>query len=215
MEELITTEEKTIEEKTITYNNNNTEMQIADSYVVGALNDTKKSIVDQAIPLINDDKVIKKHAKKLSENADKGIAVELETQELEIKKKDASNKVTKKEIANQLYILRQEAKRIRKQQRHLKQQQKEEHKKENNEAFWNNHGATLSEYKMHQGSNRLFCIILLWLDGLKGFLNGLDKVSNALVKALKWIIIVGLIIGLLMSFPATRNWLLGILGFIK
>ena len=135
MEELITTEEKTIEEKTITYNNNNTEMQIADSYVVGALNDTKKSIVDQAIPLINDDKVIKKHAKKLSENADKGIEVELETQELEIKKKDASNKVTRKEIANKLYILRQEAKRIKK-------QQKEEHKKENNEAYWNNHGAT-------------------------------------------------------------------------
>lgn len=201
-------------EKALASKENNSELQTTDNYVVGALNDTKKSIVDQAIPLINDDKVIKKHAKKLSENADKGIAVELKSQELEIKKKDASNKITKKEIANKLYILKQEGKRIKKQQKHLKKQQKEEFKRENNETYWNNHCDTLTEYKMHKGSNRIFCTILLLLDGLKGFFNGLNKVSNALVKALKWILIIGGIITVLMSIPVTRNWLLGILGFI-
>lgn len=188
---------------------------VTGGYVAEALDETKRSIVDKAMPKINDKKLVDKHAKKLAENADEAIKTELETQELEIKKKDTSNKITRKEIANKLYVLKQEGKRIKKEQHHLNKQQKEEHRRDNNNTYWENHGSTLTEYKMHKGSNRIFCNVLLFLDGVKGFFNGLNKVSNAFVKALKWVIIVGVILAIIMSIPITRNWLLGILGFLK
>lgn len=188
---------------------------VTGGYVASALDETKKNIVDKAMPKINDKRLVDKHAKKLAENADEAIKTELETQELEIKKKDTSNKITRKEIANKLYVLKQEGKRIKKEQKHLNKQQKEEHKRANNNTYWENHGTTLEQYGLHKGSNRLFCTILLWLDGIKGFLNGIDKVSNALLKALKYVLFIGLLIGILMIIPVTREWLLKILGFVK
>lgn len=191
------------------------QVAVADNITISALEDTKKNIVEKALPIINDERIVKKHAKKLAENADEGIKVELETQELEIKKKHATNRVTRKEISNKLYILRQEAKRIKKEQAHLNAQQKEEHRMKNEELYWRNHGDTLTEYKMRKGSNRLFCDILLWLDGIKGFLTGLGKVSTALIGALKWILIISAVLIVMLIIPVTREWLLDLLGFIN
>lgn len=214
LKEIIECEKQLIKAETAPQEVATVEEQAKDITVV-ALEDTKKNIVEKALPIINDEKIVKKHAKKLAENADAGIKVELETQELEIKKKHASNRVTRKEIANKLYILKQEAKRIKKEQAHLNAQQKEEHRMKNEEIYWQNHGETLAEYKMRKGSNRLFCNVLLWLDGIKGFLTGLGKVSTALIGALKWILIVGSILVVLLVIPVTREWLLNLLGFIK
>lgn len=203
------------EKAIIATENKDTQVAVADNITISALEDTKKNIVEKALPIINDERIVKKHAKKLAENADEGIKVELETQELEIKKKHATNRVTRKEISNRLYILRQEAKRIKKEQAHLNDQQKEEHRMKNEEIYWKNHGETLAEYKMRKGSNRLFCNILLWLDGVKGFLTGLGKVSTALIGALKWILIVSAVLIVMLIIPVTREWLLDILGFIN
>ena len=187
----------------------------SDNVVGNAIYETKRNIVDKAMPKINDEKIVEKHAKKLAENADESIRVELEQQQLEIAKGDAKNKVTRKEIANQLFVLKQEAIRLKKEQKHLNKLQKEEQIKESDRVYWANHGTTLEGYKMHEGSNRTFCNVLLWLDGVKGFFLGLGKVSTALISALKYVLIVGAILIVLLIIPVSREWLLNLLGFIK
>lgn len=195
---------------------NNALSPLSDRGAVGAaLDETKYSIVNKAKDRISDEKVVERHAKKLADNANESIKVELETQELEIKKVDAKNKVTKKEIENKLFVLKQEAMRLKKEQKHLNALQKEQQKKESDATYWANHGTTLEQYKMHEGSNRVFCNILLWLDGVKGFFNGLSKVSTALLSALKYVLIVGAILLVLVIIPVTREWLGNLLGFIK
>lgn len=177
------------------------------------LGNVKSKILSNAEDKINDEKIIEKHSKKLAENADEAIAVELDKQSLENEKKKADNKATKKEIKNRLFVLKQEAKRLKKEQRHLNILQKQEQKKESDKTYWQNHGDTLAQYKMHEGSNRIFCEILLWLDGIKGFINGLGSLSTAIINALKWIILGGLAFIVIMIIPNLREWFLTLLGF--
>ena len=93
--------------------------------------------------------------------------------------------------------------------------QKAKHRAEVEKFFWEAHKETLLQYGMHEGSPRYAFEILLWLDGVKGFFNGLSKVSTALIKALRWVLIFGGIFAILMVIPITRNWVLTLLGFIK
>ncbi len=188
---------------------------MASDTLAEALMTSKNNIAQKASEQINDRKIIDKHAKDMAEVVDKGIKVSIETQNLEVEKRNANNKATKKEIENQLFVLKEEAKRLKKEQQHLSALQKEEQKKENDRVYWANHGSTLTQYHMHEGSNRVFCNILLWLDGVKGFITGLGKVSTALLSALKWVLIAGGILAILNIIPVTREWLANLLGFMK
>ena len=180
-----------------------------------ALDATAATIVTRAQERINSDRIVDKHAKALAKNADARIKNEIERQNVENERKAANNEIDRKTLANALYKIKQESKRLKKEQAHLTAMQKQTHRQQRSAAYWEEHKETLEQYGMKQGSSRVACEILLWLDGVKSFFNGLSKVSDAIVKALKWILIIGGSFAVLMIIPATRNWLLSLLGFVK
>lgn len=179
------------------------------------LDETVASIVKKTKERVNEDKYVDKRADDLAKVADKHLKNEIEIRNVQEARREAKNKTDRKEIANALYRLKEESKRIKKEQRHLSEMQKARHKQEKIHAFWETHKDTLELYKMREGSSRVACTILLWLDGVKCFFVGLSKVSDALVKALKYVLIFVAVFGAVMAIPVTRNWLLTILGFIK
>lgn len=181
--------------------------------VDNALQGSVEKIVTEAQKKVGDQKIIDKNAKALADVAQERLTNEIERQRVENKRNEATNKVDKKEIANELYKIKQESKRLKKEQKHLSAMQAQEHKSARAEAYWSEHKDTLVQYGMKQGSSRLACNILLWLDGVKSFFTGLSKVSDAIVKALKWVLIVGGVFAVLMIVPVTRNWLLDLLGY--
>lgn len=180
-----------------------------------AVMEAAKKSMDKARERVNDPKSIDKHAKDLADIANEMIENQLDEQRLANEKAAADNKVTRKNIANALYKARQEGIRLKKDAKHLSKMQKAKHRAEVEKFFWEAHKETLLQYGMHEGSPRYACEILLWLDGVKGFFNGLSKVSTALIKALRWVLIFGGIFAVLMVIPITRNWVLTLLGFIK
>lgn len=187
-----------------------------DISVAAALNETALDIVARARERIRGGKAsIERHARSLERNANDRISNEIERQSVENARKKAGNEIDRKALANELYRIKEESRRLREEQRHLTQMQRQEQRLAKRKAYWEAHKETLEQYGMHEGSSRIACEILLWLDGVKGFFVGLSKVSDAIVKALKWILIVGLITGVLMAIPATREWILTLLGFIK
>lgn len=164
---------------------------------------------------VGDEKKVEKYADEIEDIADGMLKNQLDTERLKTEKAASKNKVERENIANALYKAKQEGIRLRKEAKHESKMQKARHKAENKKAYWEAHESTLKEYGMHEGSNIISCEILLFLDGVKAFFLGLAKVSDALVKALKWILIIGLIVGVLMLVPITRNWILPLLGFIN
>jgi len=204
-----------IEERILSEGQKSEVSKVANAPVSVALENTAATIVEKAQERINSDRLVDKHAKALAKNADDRIANEIERQNVINERTKATNTTERKAIANQLYRIKQEGIRLKKEQEHLSKMQKALQKTEKTHAYWEAHKNTLEQYKMHEGSNRVACNILLWLDGIKCFFNGLSKVSDALIKALKYVLIFGGIFAVLMIIPATREWLLSILGFIK
>lgn len=179
------------------------------------LDETVANIVKKTKERVNEDKYVDKRADDLAKVADKHLRNEIEIRNVQEAKREAKNKTDRKEIANELYRLKEESKRLKKEQRHLSEMQRARHKQEKIHAYWEAHKDTLELYKMREGSSRVACSILLWLDGVKSFFIGISKVSDALVKALKYVLIFVAVFGAVMAIPVTRNWLLTILGFIK
>ena len=60
--------------------------------------------------------------------------------------------------------------------------------------------------------NAFILKMLLAIDGVVSFFDGVGRVSNAIMKAIKWLIIGGVIIGVLFAIPATREWAMSILS---
>lgn len=180
-----------------------------------ALEATAASIVEKAQEKINSDKIVDKHAKALARNADARIANEIEKQNVANEKAKAKNASDRKEIANALFKLKQEGKRLKSEQKHLSKMQKSAQKAEKKHNYWESHKDTLEQYKMHEGSSIVACTILLFLDGVKCFFIGLSKVSEALVKAIRVFLVFAIIFAVLMLVPITRQWFLTLLGFIK
>lgn len=186
---------------------------IVSTPVADALQGSVEKIVNEAQKKVGDKKTIDKNAKALADVAQERLTNEIDRQRVENARKAADNKIDRKTLANELYKIKQESKRLKTEQKHLSAMQAQEHKRERAEAYWNEHKDTLVQYGMKQGSSRLACNILLWLDGVKSFFTGLSKVSDAIVKALKWVLIVGGVFAVLMIVPVTRNWLLDLLGY--
>ena len=132
---------------------------------------------------------------------------------MKTEKAASKNKVERENIANALYKAKQDGIRLRKEAKHESKMQKARHKSEKKKAYWVAHEGVLKEYGMREGSNIIACEILLFLDGVKCFFNGLSKVSTAIIKAFKFVLIFGGIFALLMVIPATRDWILSLLGF--
>lgn len=185
------------------------------SLAAPAVMEAAKASMDEARGLVTDKKKVSKRAKDLANIADDMIENQLDTERLKNEKAASKNKVERAQIANALYEAKQNGIRLRKEAKHQSKMQKERHKAERKKAYWESHKAVLEKYGMQEGSNIIACEILLFLDGIKAFFLGLAKVSDALVKALKYILIIGGITAVLMIIPVTRNWILNLLGFIK
>lgn len=177
--------------------------------VVGSV---KQDILDEAKKKITDEKVIDKHAENLKNIADKALGVEAETASLVVEEQEADNKVRKQEIRNKLIVLKAEAKRLKKEQEQLNREQKAEHKARNKQAKWDLYGDKLTKMKYSYVPNIVVLSMLLFFDGVRSFFDGLGTVSTAIVKAFKWVLLVGAILIVLLAIPVTREWLTNLLS---
>lgn len=191
------------------------EQHFSETSAVGIINHTKDEILEKAEQKIKQDKIINKHASKLSEVADNLMKVETEKAAIEVQKKDASNKAEKQEIENRLIILRNEAKRLRKAEKHKNKLQNIEIKAEKKQKQWEMLKSTLQPLGYDYVPNFIALHILLALVGLKAFFNGVGEVGTAVLKGFKWFLIIGLVIAIVMIIPVTRTGVLELLGFLR
>lgn len=178
-----------------------------------AVGDTQRKIIEKAKEKINDEKMIEKHSESIAKITDRALEVEAEQQRLVVEKVNADNKVVAQEIKNRLIVLKAEAKRLKREQKQANKDQKQEHKRRNQEAKWELYKGKLTKMKYDYVPNELILRMLLFFDGLVSFFNGIGATSTAIVKALKWLIIIAVLIVIIIAIPVTREWFLTLLKF--
>ena len=179
------------------------------SSVVGSV---QSNILEKAKVKITDEKIVEKHAESLADIADKALEVQAETASLQVQEQEADNKVRKQEIRNKLIVLNAEADRLKREQKQFNKEQKADHKARNKQAKWELYKDKLTKMKYSYVPNAFILSMLLFFDGVKSFFDGLGTVSTAIVKALKWVILVGLILVVLFSIPITRELIINLLS---
>lgn len=172
----------------------------------------EKDILGKAQEKISDEKIIDKHAESLKNIADKALEVEAEQASLTVQEQEADNKVRKQEIRNKLIVLKAEAERLEKEQKQLNKEQKADHKARNKAAKWELYKDKLEKMHYSYVPNVFVLSMLLFFDGIRSFFDGLGTVSTAIVKALKWVLLIGAILIVLFSIPVTREWLTNLLS---
>lgn len=177
--------------------------------VVGGV---QQEILVKAKKKIASDKIVEKHSESLKNIADKALEVEAEQASLQVQQQEADNKVRKQEIRNQLIVLKAQAKRLEKEQKQLNKEQRADHKARNKQAKWELYGDKLSKMKYSYVPNVFILAMLLFFDGVRSFFDGLGTVSTAIVKALKWVLLIGAILIVLFSIPVTREWITNLLS---
>ena len=188
---------------------------LTETDAVGVLNHTKEEIKEQAELKIKKGNTINKIASKLSEVASKLMKVEANKAAIEVQKKDISNRAEKQEIENRLIILRNEAQRLRKAEKHKNKLQSIELKTEIKQKQWEVLKSTLQPLGYDYVPNFFALYILLTLVGLKAFFNGIGGVGAAVLRGVKWFLIIGLVIAIVLIIPVTRTGILGLLGFLR
>lgn len=181
--------------------------------VAEAVDTIKGGIVSKAVDKVNDEKTIDKFSTQLSEVGKESIEADIEKERLGVEEKKASNKVHKQEIKNKLLELATEKKRLKAEQKQILKEQKADHKKRNKDAKWELYKEKLGKMGYTYVPNPFVLAMLLMFDGIVSFFDGVAKTSTAIVKALKWLIFIGLIIVILMVIPLTREWFLSLLKF--
>lgn len=174
--------------------------------------DVQQEVLQRAKEKIHDEKILEKHATKISKITDKAMEVDAERANLNVQKLDAANKAEKQEIKNKLIVLKAEAKRLKKEQRQLNLDQKADHKARNKQAKWDMYKDKLIKMKYNYVPNPFILSMLLFFDGVKSFFDGIGTVSTAILKALKWVLLVGAILIVLFAIPVTRDWILNLLN---
>lgn len=172
---------------------------------------TQQEVLRRAQGKINSERILDKHASKIAKITDKAMEVDADRAELSVRKQDAANKADRQEIANRLLVLKAEAKRLKREQRHLTKEQKADHKARDKEARWEVYKGKLQKMHYDYVPNPLILHMLLFFDGAKSFFDGIGTLSTAILKALKWVIAIGLILIVILTIPVTREWLFGIL----
>lgn len=192
-----------------------TQIQETGVGVGGAVGNVKGKIVDEAINKVDNNKSVKKHADELAKVANDAIRADIDKENLKVQRTRAENKAEKQRIKNELIALKTEAKRLKREKKQILREQRADHKKRNKDALWEIYKDKLTKMGYSYVPNRFVLGMLLFFDGVVGFFNGVGAISTAIMKALKWILIAGVIFGVLMIFPTTKEWLLGLLGFLK
>lgn len=206
--------EKLITDRQIA-NRNNTRNEIANVNTSNVLGNVKEDILQGAKDKLDNQKTKDKHSKKLAEVADTAIEAEIEIERLKVRKMQAQNKADERAIANELYVLKQEHKRNKKEQKSLNESQRLECQKIAKEKKWETYGKSLESLGYDYVPNPIILAIIMFLVGAKAFFNGISKTGDSMVKALKWIILIVAILAIVFIVPVTREWLLSILGYIK
>lgn len=182
--------------------------------VESAVDNVKGKIMGGALTKVDNVRSIDNHAGKLAKVANDAIKADIEKENLKVRRTNAENKAEKQKIKNELISLRTEAKRLKREHNQILKEQKEEHKKRNRDILWKTYENKLNKMGYSYVPNKFILSMLLFFDGVVGFFEGVGKTSTAIMKALKWILIIGGITIVLMLVPASRVWLLSILGFI-
>lgn len=183
--------------------------------VVKAVDNVKDKITNEALVKVDNRHSIDKHAKKLADVADKALRADIDKEDLKVEKTKAENKAKKQEIKNRLIALKTEAKRLKREHKQILKEQKADHKKRNKDILWETYKDKLEKMKYTYVPNIVILKMLLGIDGIVSFFEGVGKISTAIMKAIKWLIFIGIAIGVLMVIPTTRNWILNLLGFVK
>ena len=179
------------------------------SSVVGSV---QQDILAKAQEKISDERIVDKHAENLKKVADRALEVDAERANLSVQEQDADNKVRKQEIKNKLIVLNAEAKRLKKEQKQISKEQKADHKARNKAAKWELYKDKLERMHYSYVPCGFVLAMLLFFDGVRGFFDGLGAVSTAMVKALKWVLLIGAILIVLFAIPVTRDWLTNLLS---
>lgn len=173
---------------------------------------TQQEVLRRAQDKINSEKILEKHANKIAKITDKAMEVDAERAALNVQQQDAVNKVEKQEIKNKLIVLKAEAKRLKREQKQQGREQKADHKARNKAAKWEQYKDKLTKMNYTYVPNPFILSMLLFFDGLKSFFDGLGTLSTAIVKALKWVLLIGAILIVLFSIPVTREWIVNLLN---
>lgn len=142
---------------------------------------------------LKDDKFVNKKSRKLAKVGDKLVEEEIKARDNTARAKRAKNRVDKQIIKNNLYVAKQEKKRAVKEQKHLNQCQRETHKQEIAEYRWKEYGDMLQTYGYKKTPSSVIFKTLVVIDGIARFLDGLNKVNNKFVKAMKFVILAGIL----------------------
>ena len=173
---------------------------------------TQQEVLRRAQDKINSEKILEKHANKIAQITDRAMEVDAERAAINVQQQDAVNKVDKQKIKNSLIVLKAEAKRLRREEKQKSREQKAEHKARNKAAKWELYKDKLQRMKYDYVPNPFILSMLLFFDGLKSFFDGLGTLSTAIVKALKWVLLIGTILIVLFSIPVTREWIINLLN---
>ena len=179
-----------------------------------AVGSVKEKIVGGALTQVNNSKSINKHSNELTKVANDAIKADIEKERLKVEHTNANNRAEKQEIKNKLIELKTEAKRLKREEKQILKEQKEEHKKRSADILWARYEKKLTKMKYSYVPNKVVLTMLLFFDGVAGFFTGLGQVSNAIMKAIKWFLIIGITLSGLLIVPSTREWLLELMGFI-
>lgn len=177
--------------------------------VVGSVS---HDILARAQEKISDEKIVDKHAENLKKVANRALEVEAQRADLTVQEQDADNRIRKQEIRNRLIVLKAEAVRLEKEQKQLNHEQKAEHKTRNKAAKWELYKSKLERLHYTYVPCTFVLGMLLFFDGVRSFFEGLGTISTAIVKALKWVLLIGAILIVLFAIPVTRDWLTNLLS---
>ena len=188
-------------------------MPQASTEVDTAVGSVKGKILGGALTKVDNEKSINKHSDELTKVANDAIKADIEKARLKVEQTNADNKAEKQKIKNELIILKTEAIRLKREKKQILKEQRAEHKKRNKDALLATYEKKLTKMGYDYVPNIVVLKMLLVVDGIVSFFEGIGKISTSIMKALKWILIIGAIFGILMIFPTTQTWILQLLGF--
>ena len=172
----------------------------------------QQDILARAQEKISDERIVDKHAESLKRVADRALEVDAERASLSVQEQDADNKVRKQEIRNRLIVLKAEAKRLKREQIQIDREQRADFKARNKAAKWELYKDKLERLHYTYVPCAFVLGMLLFFDGVRSFFDGLGTISTAIVKALKWVLLIGAILIVLFAIPVTRDWITNLLS---
>ena len=155
---------------------------------------------------LKNDKFVRRKSRKLAKVGDKLVEEEIKFRDNKANARKAQNRVDRQTIKNNLYVAKQEKKRAVKEQRHLNRCQKETHRQEIADYRWKEYGEMLANYGFKKTPSSFVFYIIVFFDGTARFLDGVNKANNKLIKALKYIIIIGILVG---AYFLAKKYFLG------